>query len=176
MADEVQGAEYAAPGMPQLDLTTFPNQIFWLVVTLIVIYLILSRVAIPRISSVLAERQGSLTNDISAAEDYKRKAVDAEAAYEKALSDARAEAMKIAEQTRAEIQKDLDRAIAKADAEIQAKTEQSNARIAEIQANATNDVSAVAQDIAADIAASVAPGHAIDRAALTAAVADHAKG
>ncbi|MGB1643236.1 MAG: F0F1 ATP synthase subunit B', partial [Paracoccaceae bacterium] len=51
--------EAATPGMPQLDFSTFGNQIFWLVVTLVVIYLILSRVALPRIAGVLAERSGT---------------------------------------------------------------------------------------------------------------------
>ena len=59
----------SAVGVPQLCFDWFPNQIFWLVVTLVVIYLILSRVALPRIASVLAERQGTITNDIAAAEE-----------------------------------------------------------------------------------------------------------
>jgi F-type H+-transporting ATPase subunit b len=42
------------PGMPQLDLGTFDNQIFWLLITLVVIYLVLSRVALPRIAAILA--------------------------------------------------------------------------------------------------------------------------
>src|SRR3989338_7675403 len=41
--------ETAKAGMPQLDFSTFPNQIFWLVVTLLVIYFVLSRIALPRI-------------------------------------------------------------------------------------------------------------------------------
>jgi F-type H+-transporting ATPase subunit b len=90
--------------MPQLDFSTFPNQIFWLVVTLVAIYFILSKVALPRIASVLAERQGTLTNDLAAAEDLKRQAVEAEEAYNKALADARAESQRIAEETRAGIQ------------------------------------------------------------------------
>ena len=61
------------PGMPQLDFSTWGNQIFWLVLTLIAIYLILSRVALPRIGAILAERQGTITNDIAAAEDLKLK-------------------------------------------------------------------------------------------------------
>jgi hypothetical protein len=94
----------AVPGMPQLDFSTFPNQIFWLIVTLVAIYFILDKIALPRIASVLAERQGTLTNDLAAAEDLKRQAVEAEEAYNKALADARAEAQRIAEETRAEIQ------------------------------------------------------------------------
>ena len=82
MATETHSAEAAsAPGMPQLDLSTWGNQIFWLVLALIAIYLILSRVALPRIGAVLAERQGTISNDLAAAEDLKAKAVEAEEAY-----------------------------------------------------------------------------------------------
>ena len=108
----------SAIGMPQLCFDWFPNQIFWLVITLVVIFLVLSRVALPRIAAILAERQGTITNDLAAAEDLKAKAVEAEEAYNKALADARAEAQRIAAEARAEIQADLDDAIAKADAEI----------------------------------------------------------
>ena len=121
MATETTGAEEAATGLPQLDFSTFPNQIFWLIVTLVAIYLILNRVALPRIGSVLAERAGTITNDIAAAEELKLKAQEAEAAYDKALADARAEAQRIAGETKAAIQADLDVAIEKADAEIAAK-------------------------------------------------------
>ena len=56
------------------------------------IYFVLSRIALPRIAAVLAERQGTITNDIAAAEELKAKAVEAEEAYNKALADAKAEA------------------------------------------------------------------------------------
>ena len=167
-------AHGASPGMPQLDFATFPNQIFWLIVTLIVIYFILTRVALPRISAVLAERNGTLHNDLAAAEDFKRKAGEAEEAYEKALADARAKASKIAEETRVTIQSDLNAAIAKADEDIAAKTAQSQVRIAEINANAQRSVEDVARNIAADIVMSVAPGQSIDTAALANAVAQQA--
>ena len=107
MATETTEAAGAAPGMPQLDFTTFPNQIFWLVVTLVVIYMVLSRVALPRIASVLAERQGTITNDIAAAEELKERAAEAEAAYDKALADARAEAGRIGAETKAEVQAEI---------------------------------------------------------------------
>jgi F-type H+-transporting ATPase subunit b len=71
--------------MPQLDFSTFPNQIFWLVVTLVVIFFILSAWRCRASPAVLAERQGTITNDIAAAEELKLKAVEAEEAYNKAL-------------------------------------------------------------------------------------------
>jgi len=166
------GAE--AVGMPQLDFSTFPNQIFWLVVTLVVVYLILSRLALPRIASVLAERQGTISNDIAAAEDLKLKALDAEAAYNQALADARTEAHKIVAEAKADIQGDLNAAIAKADAEIAAKASESEKAIAEIRAGAMDSVREVAIATAGDIVAVM--GGKADAKTIAAAIGAQVKG
>lgn len=164
-----------AIGMPQLCGEWFTNQIFWLVVTLIVIYFVLSRIALPRIGSVLAERSGTITNDIAAAEDLKQKAVEAEDAYNKALVDARAEASRIVADTKADIQKDLDKAIAQADAEIAARAAEGEKAIAAIRESAKDSAAEVAKDIAKDIVAAVAPGK-IDARSITSAVTAKMKG
>ena len=161
-------------GMPQLDFAHFPNQIFWLVVTLIVIYLVLSRVALPRIGAVLAQRAGTISNDIAAAEDLKRKASEAEDAYEKALADARVEAGRIAAEAKAEIQAELDAAIAKADEQIAAKSAESEKAIAEIQDGAMEAVQAVAKDTAKEIVAAM--GASADARTVTAAINARMKG
>ena len=131
-----------ALGMPQLCADWMPNQIFWLVITLIAIFFVLSRIALPRIGAVLAERSGTITNDIAAAEDFKNKAAAAEAAYEQALADARTEAQAIIAKAKAEIQAELDVELAKADAAIVAKTAESEAAIAEIRDNSVKNITA----------------------------------
>ena len=172
--DTHSAAEASGPGMPQLDFSTWGNQIFWLVITLVVIYLILSRVALPRIASVLAERQGTITNDIAAAEDLKAKAQDAEAAYDKALIDARAEAGRIVAETKAGIQADLDKAIATADTKIAKKAAEGEKVIAEIRAGALDNVKVVAKDTAKEIVAAM--GGKADAKSITAAVTARMKG
>ena len=174
MATETTDVAAEAPGMPQLDFSTFPNQIFWLCVTLVVIYLVLSKVALPRIAAVLAERQGTITNDIAAAEELKQKAADAEAAYEKALADARAEASRIAGETKAEIQSEVDAAIAKADAEIAARAAEGEAKIAEIREGAAAAVREVAEDTAKAVVSAM--GVDVDDKAITSAIATRLKG
>lgn len=166
------GAE--AAGLPQLDVGTFPNQIFWLVIALGVLYWVLSRIALPRISAVLSDRQGAVTGDLMAAEEFKLKAREAEAAYEKALADARAEAGKIVAANRAEIQQQLDAAIAHADAEIAARAAESEKRIAAIRESALADTRTVARDVAAELVGSF--GGQVDQAAVDAAVDSHLKG
>ncbi len=168
------GHEAASGGMPQLDFTHFPNQIFWLVVALVVIYLILTKIALPRIGGIIADRQGTITNDIAAAEELKAKAEAAEKAYNQALIDAREEANKIVAEARADIQKDLDKATAKADAEIAAKTAESAIRIEEIRDGATKSVEEVAKDTAAEIVAAL--GVKADVKSVTSAVTARLKG
>ncbi len=164
-AAAAHGAE--SVGMPQLDFATFPNQIFWLIVTLVVIYLVLSRVALPRIASVLAERQGTITNDIAGAEELKLRAREAEAAYDKALADARSEAGRIVDAAKVEMKAELAEATAEADARIEGQLAESEGRIAEIRDGAVDAIREVARDTAAAVLTAVG-GHpdegAIDRA------------
>lgn len=178
MADTTNAAGEVAlgapPGMPQLDIGTFDNQVFWLLITLVVIYFVLSRVALPRIAAILAERQGTITNDIAAAEDLKAKAEEAEAAYDQALADARSEAQRISAETKAAIQADLDVAIAKADAEISAKTAESEKAIADIRAGAMEAVTEVAKDTAKEIVTVM--GGKADARSINAAVSARMKG
>lgn len=174
MADPVPGAAGAcvidgsAVGMPQLCVDWYANQIFWLVVALVSIYLILTRVTLPRVGAVLAERSGTMSNDLAAAEDLKRQAKDAGAAYEKALADARAESQRIAGEARAAIKADLDAAIAEADKRIAARAAESEAQIAAIRAGAMESVGEVARDVAGEIVAAL--GGQADQAAIDAAV------
>lgn len=167
------GAEQSS-GMPQLDFSTFPNQIFWLIVTLAVLYWVLSRIALPRIASVLSDRQGAITGDLMAAEEFKQKAKEAEAAYDKALADARTEAHKIVEANRAEIQKELDTAIAHADSEIAARTAESEKRIREIRESAATDARDVAREVTAELVRSF--GGTVDQGAVDGAVEKRLKG
>lgn len=163
-----------AIGMPQLCDAWFANQIFWLIVALIAIFLILTKIALPRVSAVLAERSGTISNDLAAAEDLKLQAAEAETAYEKALNDARAEAQRISGEARAAIKADLDAAIAVADEKIAAKAAESEKAISEIRAGAADSVAQVARDVAAEIVKAL--GGKADAATVNAAVDARVKG
>src|SRR6266849_5060015 len=78
--------------MPQLDLSTFPSQIFWLAVFFVVLYLLMTKLAIPRIERVIDERRARVEGDLDKAGQMKSEAEAVIAAYEKALADARHQA------------------------------------------------------------------------------------
>ena len=58
--------------MPQLEITTYPSQIFWLVVSFLILYLIMSRIIIPKISSVIKSRESEIKNNIHISEQMYR--------------------------------------------------------------------------------------------------------
>lgn len=151
-------------GLPQLDFSSWDSQIFWLAVSLVVLFLLMSRIALPRIQTVIEDRADAIADDLDRAADYKRRAEQAEKAYEAALAEARARAQKIAADARAEVQRDLAAAIAKADAEIAARTAESEKRIAAIRDGARDSVQAVATETAEAIVAAILPGAADNRA------------
>jgi F-type H+-transporting ATPase subunit b len=163
------GAE-AAGGMPQLDFTTFPSQIFWLIVALVVLYYFLSRVGLPQIAGAIEERHDAIEDDLDRAAEFKRRAQQAEHAYEAALANAKAEVAKIAAEAKAATQAEVDKVIAKAEAEIAAKTAESEARIEAVRAEARASIETVARDTAGALVASLSPGFTADQGAIDAAV------
>ncbi|MEK9724081.1 MAG: F0F1 ATP synthase subunit B' [Rhodospirillaceae bacterium] len=89
--------------MPQLDVTTFASQIFWLAVTFIALLLIIWRIGVPKISDALEARQKRIDDNLARAEELKREAEAAMAAYEASLAEVRAEAQTAVHEAHAEL-------------------------------------------------------------------------
>jgi F-type H+-transporting ATPase subunit b len=60
-------------GLPQMDISTFPSQLFWLIVTFTALYLFMWKFVIPRLSTTIEERKDKISNDINDAENLNRK-------------------------------------------------------------------------------------------------------
>ena len=81
--------------MPQLNVHDFAPQLVWLAITFVVLYLIMSKLAIPAISDTLEKRQAKIQGDLDAAEKASEQTRALVAAYEKRLADAREEARRL---------------------------------------------------------------------------------
>lgn len=162
-------AAHGGGGMPQLDGSTWASQIFWTAIALFLLYRILVKTILPRISGALEDRHNAIADDLDRAAELKQKAEEAEVAYKQALADARANAQGIAAEAQAEIDEKLAKASAEADAEIAAKTAESEKRIGEIRAEAAGSAKDIALDAAKAIVDKLVPG-SVDEAALASAV------
>ena len=77
---------------PPMDATTFPSQIFWLVIFFALLYLLMSKLALPKMAAVLEKRHKTIEGDLAKASALKNETETAIQSYEKALADARAKA------------------------------------------------------------------------------------
>lgn len=78
--------------MPQFDPAVWVPQLIWLAITFMALYLLMSRVALPRVSEVLEEREVRINESLRKAERLRLNAEDAIASYEKTIADVRAKA------------------------------------------------------------------------------------
>ena len=85
---------------PPFESQHFPSQIFWLAVMFLLLYVLMSRIALPRIASIFAERSKRIGDDLAAAQRFKEQSEAANTAYHKSLADARSRAQGIANDTR----------------------------------------------------------------------------
>ena len=83
------GAPAFADGMPQLRQETYPSQIFWLLCSLAILYLLISRLALPRIQRTLEMRDRQINDDLEAAETQRSEALLVEADFQASLAGAR---------------------------------------------------------------------------------------
>src|SRR5579885_2207560 len=74
--------------MPQLDPSSYPSQIFWLVVTFIPLFFILWKVALPKVGQVIDARRARIEGDLDRATALREEAGKVLAEYEKALAEA----------------------------------------------------------------------------------------
>jgi F-type H+-transporting ATPase subunit b len=90
----------AKGAFPPFNPATFASQLFWLVIAFVLLYVLMSKLALPRIGSIIENRQKRIADDLAAAASLKAESDAAIAAYEKALADARSRAQAIANETR----------------------------------------------------------------------------
>lgn len=148
----VPDAEHAG-GFPPFDATTFESQIIWLVLSFVALYLLMSRVALPRIATVLEERRDRIADDLDLAAQFQRQAEEAIEAYEAALADARAKAHGIAQETRDRLLEETERQRVDIEARLAEKISAAETQIAATKDAALQNVRAVAVDVADAIVA-----------------------
>ncbi len=160
--------------MPQLDVTTWPSQLFWLAVTFLALYFIISRMVIPRTGGAIEKRKSTIDGDLAAAQKLKGETDAAIASYEAALADARAKAQAIATDNRNKLTAEIDAERAKLDAALGAKIADAEKTITAAKNKALTDVKGVAADLAISIVSELI-GARVTKAAAAAAVAKAAK-
>lgn len=159
---------------PPFDAKNFPSQILWFVIAFGILYVVMSRVALPRIKTIIDQRAGRIESDLAAAHKMQDEARQAAEAYEKTLAEARARSKELANQMRAKVKLEQEARRHEVETELDAKLKTSELQIAETKASAMANVGQIANDAAAAIVEHFT-GKPADRTAVAAAIADSTK-
>ncbi len=115
--------------MPQFDPTYIYSQVFWLIVSFTILYLLMSRLIIPRVSTALEERVMTVEKDIEQARKIREEAESILEKYKTGIAETVKQSQKImqesyeksivkAEEKKKDIQAELEVVVAQAEAEI----------------------------------------------------------
>ena len=155
--------------MPQLDISTFTPQLVWLAIWFVVLYLLMAKLALPRIARAMEARRRRREDDLARAAQLKAEADEASAAYQKTLAEARAQAQSTIKEASDRLAADAaqqQRALAATLAE---QIEAAERRIAATKEQALAEVRGIAVDVGRSIVEKLT-GAVPDAAKMAAAV------
>jgi F-type H+-transporting ATPase subunit b len=156
-------------GFPPFQRDTFASQLLWLTIFFVALYVMVSKLALPRVESIIAARRARISGDLDEAARMKDSADAAIAAYQKALADARSRAQSMAAETRDKLNAESEANRKALEASLQGKLTEAERTIAGTKTAAMANVRAIAEEAAVAIVLRLT-GTAPSRAAVAAAV------
>lgn len=141
---------------PPLQTETYGSQLFWLAVTFGVLYWAMSKLIVPRLTTIVEGRNARIAKDLEAAGKAKAQVDEAVAAYEAAMAEARANATATAQKARDEMAAKTDETRKSLEADLAKKLAKAEAAIARRRTEAMGEVKGIAMDAAAAIVAQLA--------------------
>jgi F-type H+-transporting ATPase subunit b len=165
----------AKPQFPPFNPETFASQVLWFAITFVLLYFLMSRVALPRVGAIVAARSGTIAGDLADAQKTKDETDAAIAGYEKKLADARANAQSLAAQTRDKLMAEADERRKAVEAKLNERLQDAEKTIAQTKIAAMTNVKGIATDAASAIVERLL-GNKPDSKAVTDAVEKAMKG
>jgi F-type H+-transporting ATPase subunit b len=170
---EAEGG-HKAP-FPPFQKDTFASQLVSLVIAFVALYLIVSRIALPRVGKTIDDRQNAIDRDLADAQKLKDESDSALRAYESELAAARSRAQAIGAETREKLSAASEAERKKLEERLSLKLADAEKTIASTRATAMRNVRGIAADVAAAIVQRLT-GIAPDGASVNRAVDASLKG
>ncbi len=167
---EVPGGAHEGGAFPPFDPANFQSELIWLALVFGALYLMMSKVALPRVANILATRKDKIESDLASAAKAQDEAAAAAAAHEKTLNDAKAKAQAVGQAAHAEMTSQADARRHSLEADLNGKIAAAEAQIVATKTAAMANVDSIATETAHAILQHLT-GQPADAAAVAAAVA-----
>lgn len=147
---------HGSGGLPQFDPSSWPGQLFWLVLCFTALYFIFSRIVLPRMSGTIETRRAKIEGDMKAAEAASAEAARVKADFEKTLRQAAIDASATVKDADDAAKARLAGAVADFRSRYDAEVAKAEARLSEQSKEAMDGMNTIAAEIAARAAEKIA--------------------
>ena len=138
-------------GMPQLNPEFWVSQIFWLIITFGILYVVLSKLILPKISANLETRKSQILENIEAAEKQRENSEEKLKEYEEIVSKSKMEAKNIFNQAREKALKDISAKKDVLDKQIDDEIGKAEQEIKELQKSAPDKINKIAIETSSEL-------------------------
>ena len=164
----------AEAGMPQLDPTYWPSQVFWLIVVFTVLYISIEKFYLPKIKNNLDDRENKIKEDLDSANKFKDLSELKLKEYEKILEDSKKEVIKIHLESKNQLDKTIQEKKDVMDKEIETEITKAQKEINDLKKNSILDIQNISKDLASSIIENIS-GDKLNESSIKATVAEVAK-
>ena len=138
-------------GMPQLNPEFWISQIFWLTLTFGILYVVLAKLILPKISANLETRKSKILENIEAAEKHREESGQKIKEFEKIIQDSKIEAKNYFKQAREKILKDINLKKENLDKELNKEIKKAEIEIEDLKNKAPEKISKIEIEISTDL-------------------------
>ena len=161
-------------GMPQLDPEFWFSQIFWLIITFGILFIILSKLILPKISENLEIRKSQISENIEAAEKEREESENKIKEYEKIILDSKNEAKNYFSKARGQILKDIDKKRETLKSEINEEIKKAEEEITDLKNKSPDKINKIVVETSSDLVKQLI-GVEVNNSSISAIVEDISK-
>ena len=165
----------AEAGMPQLDPKYWSSQIFWLVLTFAILYLVIWKIFLPKITYSVENRKSRIVNDLNEAQKLKENAEKKLLEYNKIIQQAKKDAKKFAEDSKKKLDKDIEIKKQKFNQEIEKELIAVEKEISELKKNSISNKNKISVEISEEVIKQII-GTDVNKSNVSAIVSNISKG
>ena len=141
----------AEAGMPQLDPEYWPSQVFWLVIIFIIIYILISKIFIPKIKGSIDMREDKIRKDLEEAKTFKEQAELKLKEYNSLMEAAKLDVKKIISKSRQKLNNDMQIKREEIQKKIDGEISNAEKEIKKLKNDSSGKVSLISQDIVSNL-------------------------
>ncbi len=168
----VESAE--SSGMPQLNTKFWFSQIFWLILTFGILFVVLSKLILPKISKNLEIRKSQILENIETAEKQRQESENKIKEYEKIVLESKNEAKNYFNKAREKVLKDIDKKRKVLEINVNEEITKVEKEIAELKNKSSETINKIAIETSSDIVRELI-GIQVNNSSISATVEDISK-